>query len=293
MSSAGGLLLKNKKGIIIFISAFILVVAIISAIVIPTASKNFLGKYFRRDLKNVDAITLIARCSEIDGKKNSVAGFKESVRLGADAVIMDLCFRSDGTPVLCDSYPDADTAGTAEELFEAMTAEKYSDKTVYLNIIQLSDISRLNELAVKYDIVGRLFLIGIDSEHYGLITSDETIIPILLDYKFSSQELSDIKDGSFKVPDVIERYGAAGLVVESSQLSRELADTLGDYGIFYIADGVKTTSRLCEMLSIDVRNAVVPDIEKARTALNQWIDEMQKRYKASLESSIAAISQKS
>lgn len=285
--------MKNKRGIIIFVSVLILLAVITVTVVLPLTSRNFSKRYFSEDLKNVDDIVLIADCSEIDEISNSVAGFKESVRLGADAVIIDLCFKKDGTPVQCDSYPNAETAEAVEELFKTMNLEKYSDITVYLNIVQLSDISKLNELAVSYDVIDRIFLIGIDREHYGLIDSDDTIIPFLLSYEFSSSELADIKDGSFKVPDIIEEYGAAGLVLEGSRLTPELAEVLADYGIYYIANGTKNTAQLCKILSEDVRNVIVPNIETARATLDQWTEEMQKRYKASFESSIAAISNKS
>lgn len=284
--------MKNKKGLTIIISVVILLAVITVAVIIPLTSRNFSKHYFNENLKNVDDIALIAECTEIDGKPYSVAGFKESVRLGANAVIIDLCFKGDGTPVQCSDYSLAEKADSIEELFDAMTQERFSKTTVYLNIVQLSDISRLNELAVKYEIVDRLFLIGIDREHYGLIDSDDTIIPFLLDYKFSSDELSAAEDGSFVVPDVLERYGAAGLVINGSQLDLKLAELLSDYGIYYIADEIGSSSEMCKLLSQDVRKVIVPDIKNARETLDLWIEEMQKRNKAELESSIAAMSKK-
>ena len=124
----------------------------------------------KEDIKNVDNISLISRCSEIGGKKNSVAGVKESVRLGANAVIVDLCFRKDGTPVITDNYSNADSAETVEELFKAMSEDKFRKIGIYLNIVQLSDISKLNTLAVSYNMLDRLFLIGFDSERYDIIS---------------------------------------------------------------------------------------------------------------------------
>lgn len=286
-------MLKNKKGLTVIVSVVILLAVIAVAIIVPLTSRNFSKRYFRENLKNVDDIALIAECTEIDGKPCSVAGFKESVRLGANAVIIDLCFKSDGTPVQCSDYSLAEAADSVEELFDAMAQERFSKIIVYLNIVQLSDISMLNELAVKYEVVDRLFLIGIDREHYGLIDSDDTIIPFLLDYKFSSAELSAAEDGSFVVPDILEKYGAAGLVVNGTQLDSELAEVLSDYGIYYIADGIGSNSEMCKLLSRDVRKVIVPDVKSARKTLDLWTEEMQKRNKAELESSIAAMSKRS
>ena len=170
----------EKKGIVI-ISAVIAIAVVTTIILIPLLRHNSVSGYMKEDIKNVDNISLISRCSEIGGKKNSVAGVKESVRLGANAVIVDLCFRKDGTPVITDNYSNADSAETVEELFKAMSENKFRKIGIYLNIVQLSDISKLNTLAVSYNMLDRLFLIGIDSDRYDLISSDDTIIPILLD----------------------------------------------------------------------------------------------------------------
>ena len=73
----------EKKGIVI-ISAVIAIAVVTTIILIPLLRHNSVSGYMKEDIKNVDNISLISRCSEIGGKKNSVAGVKESVRLGKD-----------------------------------------------------------------------------------------------------------------------------------------------------------------------------------------------------------------
>ena len=187
----------EKKGVTA-VSAIIVILVVAALILVPLLKHNSVSGYMKDELQNVDNVSLISRCSEVEGKKNSVAGVKESVRLGANAVIVDLCFRKDGTPVITESYSNADSAETVDELFKAMSEEKFKKIGIYLNIVQLSDISKLNTLAVNYNMLDRLFLIGIDSDRYDLISTDDTIVPFLLDYTFESDELSAVKDGSFK-----------------------------------------------------------------------------------------------
>ena len=157
--------MKNKKRSITVITVVAVVIAIVLAVLSPFISDGFdrlaARRYIGQDIKNVDNIVLIGECPEVDGKAQSVAGVKEAVRLGADAVKVDLCFRSDGTPVITDRYENNAEADTVEELFNEMNGDKYKDVTVYLNIIQLSSLTELNRLAVKYDMVGRAYLIGI------------------------------------------------------------------------------------------------------------------------------------
>ena len=266
----------EKKGIVI-ISAVIAIAVVTTIILIPLLRHNSVLGYMKEDIKNVDNISLISRCSEIGGKKNSVAGVKESVRLGANAVIVDLCFRKDGTPVITDNYSNSDSAETVEELFKAMSEDKFRKIGIYLNIVQLSDISKLNTLAVSYNMLDRLFLIGIDSDRYDLISSDDTIIPILLDYTFGSDELASVKSGKFKRPDILEEKGASGLVLDNSQITPELVETLNDYGIIFLVDGIDGTAEMCKTILNGTGNIIVTDIKEARETLDKWTEKIQER----------------
>ncbi len=281
----------EKKGVIA-VSIIIIIVVAAALILIPLLNSNSVSGYMKEDIKNVDNVSLISRCSEIDGKKSTIAGVKESVRLGADAVTVDLCFRSDGTPVISESYSDADGAETVEDLFKAMNEDKFSKTVIYLNIVQLSDISKLNTLAVDYNMLDRLFLIGIDSDRYELISSDDTIIPFLLDYSFSSRELSSIKDGSFKKPDILEEKGAVGLVLDASQISPELAEVLKDYGIIFVVKNIENNAEMCQTILDGANNIIVNDIKKSKEILDKWTEQMQERFKASVDKSIKELSEK-
>ncbi|HAY73876.1 MAG TPA: hypothetical protein DCY31_08595 [Ruminococcaceae bacterium] len=284
--------MKPEKKSVVIISAILVIAVTATLVLIPLIRRNSGNRYMREDLRNVDNVTLISHCIEINGVKNSVAGFKECVRLGAKGVIVDLCFKKDGTPVISDSYSTADSAETVEDLFKAMSDGKYKEISVYFNIIQLSDLSRLNSLAVSYNILDRVFLIGIDSEHYDLINTDDTIIPFLLDYNFRDSDLDALKKGSFTRPDILDKYGATGLVLPSSQISEELVEALNDYGILYIVNVADETSDMCQTLLKGANNVIVPDIEKASKTMNEWTLEMQKRYKKSVDKSIKALSEK-
>lgn len=288
----GGVPLKTEKKRIIVVSTIVLVAVIAAAIFIPYFRNKSVSGCMKEDLKNVDNVSLIAHCAEIDGKKDSVAGVKESVRLGANAVIVDLCFRKDGTPVMTDDYSSADSAETVEQLFKAMNDDKYNKTVIYLNIVQLGEMTELNTLAVEYGMLDRLFLTGIDSDRYDLIKSDDTIVPFLLDYTFNSDELSSMNDGSFKKPDILEEKGATGFVINASQISPELVEVLHDYGIYFMADGIDGISEMCEILLDGTENVTVSDIAKAKETLDKWTEKMQERYKASVEKSIKELSNK-
>lgn len=282
--------MKSKKRGIIIASAVIVILAVVLVFVLPfikgTAELISARKYYGEDLKNVDNIILLADCCTVDGKTNSVAGVKEAVRLGADAVMVDLCFRTDGTPVITDNYEDNKTAETVEELFHALNEEKFKDVRLYLNIVQLSGLTELNRLAVSYNMAGRTFLCGIDKTHYGLITSDDTIIPFLLEHKISKEEKDAIANGTFSAPESIAKYGASGLDIDVSDATADVVSTLDGFGIPFIVTGVGSADSFCKTLINGASTVFADDIELCSDILEEWVLSMQERHSSSVEQSL-------
>ena len=287
--------MKNKKRSILIISLTILIFAVTTVFLVPVirnaAENSRLGKYMSQNLPNVDNIVLISHCAEIDGKTNSVAGVKEAVRLGADAVIVDLCFRKDGTPVITDNYENSDSATTVEELFSQMNEDKYKDVIIYLNIVQLSEMTKLNSIAVKHNMLGRTFIIGIDKEHYGLISSDSTILPFLLDYKLTDEDKTAIADGTFSSPECIAEYGASGIVISPDDATEDAVRTLDEFGIPFIVSKTDSMEEYCEVLLNGACCVCIGDIEKAAQILDDWTVSMQERHSRSVEQSLADLKQ--
>jgi len=279
------------------VAAVIAASAILIAVFLPGIRQFFDNTgtygYLEKDLKNVDNIILLTHCAEVEGQRNSVAGFKESVRQGADAVVVDICFKADGTPVITGNYADVDSAPLLENLFSAMNEEKYREIKVFLNIVQLSGFSELNKLVVDYGLVSRLTIIGIDEAHYGLVNASDTIVPIFLNYRITAEDRSAIDNGTFEAPTLLDEYGAAGLVIDYSDCSEKVITALGDYGISTVVESVDTNARFCSALSDNAQIVYVNDVEKSRAILDKWITAMQERYQSSVEKSLEELSEKS
>ena len=288
--------MKSKKRGIIIASAVVVVLAVVLVSVSPfikgTAELISARKYYAESLKNIDNVVLLADCCTVDGKANSVAGVKEAVRLGADAVIVDLCFRTDGTPVITDNYEENRTAQTVEELFQALNEDKFKDVRLYLNIVQLSGLTELNRLAVSYNMAGRTFLCGIDKTHYGLITSDDTIIPFLLEHKISKEEAQAVADGTFSAPESIAKYGASGIEIDISDATAEVIATLNDFGIPFIVTGISSTESFCKTLINGASTVYADDIELCSDILKEWTLSMQERHSSSVEQSLEDLKNK-
>lgn len=286
--------MKTKKRGIIVLAVLIVIAALIFAICSPAVHTRLgnigVNGLTGKDLQNVDSVVLISHCKQIEGRSNSVAGVKEAVRLGADGVCVDLCFRKDGTPVITDNYADVDSAQTVEELFKAVTEEKFNNVRIYFNIVQLSDLSELNRLAVQYDIVSRLTLLGIDPAHYGLITNDDTIVPFYLNYDVTADDISAIGNGTFSIPEVLSKYGASGLVIDRSDCNEKVMNTFADYGIPVIVSGISSGSQMCQALVNNAGAVLVGNIENCAEIFDGWVVNMQKRYESSVEQSLRELS---
>lgn len=285
--------MKNKKLGILIACVLVVVIAVASVVTAPlikSASENSaVRKYTSQNLKNVDNVILLSHCIEIDGKTNSVAGVKEAVRLGAQAVAVDLCFRKDGTPVITDNYENVDSATTLEELYIALSSDSFNEVQLYLNIVQLAEMGKLNALTVDHNMVGRTLITGIDEAHYGMITGDNTIIPFLLKYELTKDDKDAISDGRFSVPECIAQYGASGLEISTKDASAEVICTLNDFGIPFIVSGIDSIESFCETLLNGASTVYVDDIEKYAGILDDWTVSMQERHSISIEQSLAEL----
>ncbi len=288
--------MKAKKKSIIIASALIVITAVLATAFLPKvfsfARNNKLSSYFSQDIKNVDNIELISPAQVIGGKSDTLAGIKESLRLGADSVIVDLCFKKDFTPVICSDYTVAESATPVEDLFKAMCTDEYKDISVYLNIIQLSDLSKLNELCVSYNLISRVFLTGIDKDHYGMITSDDTIIPLFLDYEITSDDVKSAEEGDFRVPEFLSKYGAFGIVIKAESADEEIVKTLNIYSVPFIVDNVTSEEIFCEAALSNAVRIITDTPERSREIIDLWTIDMQERHASSVEKSLEELSQK-
>lgn len=278
----------NKKKFIVTVSVLTILIVVCSCIFPGFFAGKKCKKYFSRDIPDAGSIRLISHAVEVNGNSNTVSGLKEAVRLGADGVVVDICFLNDDVPVLCDDYRKRDTCEKVEDLFRELSVEKFKDITIYLHIVQLSSLSELNVLVAEYDMTSRVFLTGIDRDRYGLIRPDDTGIPFYLDYSPGKEDLDENGEFSGK-PSCIDEYGACGLIIGRNDFNEELAASMNDAGVQVIVSGVGDRLQMCEKIAEGALNIYTDDIGPCREALNEWTAAADLRYRESLEKSINAL----
>lgn len=286
--------MKTKKIAVTIISVILVITAVILVVFSSQIRNGFADmsakKYTNVEIVNSKNIFFVSKAINMNGKSNTVSGFKEAVRLGAKGVIADICFKNDGTPFMSDNYEKSDSSEDLEKLFKAFISDKFSSIKIYLNIVQLSELSKLNELVSKYDMQSRIALMGIDDEHYGLITSDQTIIPIYIDYKFSSKQISEMENGKFSIPDEIGRYGVTGLVIQCDDYNETICSTLNEYGIPVLVSDIENNKQLSEAIVGGGQYFVVNDIEQADKFFKKWISNVQISNRSQVDKSLNDLS---
>ncbi len=241
--------MKGKKTAIIAISV-VMAVVIILGVGIPVVSDlrktKAIEKYTGENLELYSEINIISECAVIDKMEYSIAGIKEAVRLGADTVTLDLCFKADGTPVITDDYANINADSLlAEDVFKLMTTESYKDVRINFRLKQLVTFTVFNELLNKYDVSKRVFITGIDKARYSLIKGTDTVAKVYFDYTPEDENNAKTE----KISAMITEYSLGGVVIDSKHITKELVEALSQKGVSYIINGVNDEIDMYRIMS--------------------------------------------
>lgn len=274
--------MKSKKSTIIVVIA-ICVVIVVSAFVIPLVSnfrrQRFIEKYTSEDLNLYSELSVFSDSIEVDGNAYSLAGIKEAVRLGADVVTLDLCFQRDGTPVIIDDYTDiTDSTLKAEEVYKLISSDDYSDVKINFRLRQLSSLNEFNRLVNEYGVSKKVYISGIDSKRYTLISGSDTGVSVYFDYIPTDSSEETVNE----VTDLMEQYSVAGIVIDCRDLTAELTDAFAEKGIPFIVGATDNESDMYRVMSY---GAYAIDTNSPRTlkeAHDSWKSITQDRLNVSI-----------
>ncbi len=238
-----------SKKALIAISITVIAAVIIAATVpfiIKANNNRIIDQYTNENLELYSEINIITDCAEIDKKPHTLAGVKEAVKSGADTVTLDLCFTSDGTPVVTDDYTSiSDSTLRVADVFELICREEYKDTKINFRLRQLVTLSVFNRLVNEYDVSKRVIISGIDNNRYSLISGSDTAVKVYFDYSPSGNISSDIES----VTGLIADYNLGGIVLDLSTVTNDLIDALSQKGISYIIKDVDSEIDLYRTLS--------------------------------------------
>lgn len=257
------------KGIII---VAVIIIAAAAAVII--ANKIEIKKenaaeaeYLKKNLPPYSSITIISDFPEKDN--NTLTAFKEAVRTGADAVTLDLCFDSDGSPVICSDYNKInDSTLPLSELFEIMNTDEYKDIQLNLRLRQLGSTETFNKLANEYNMTGRIILSGIDEDRYGIIQGDKIAAEVF--YYYTPQK--DNEKSAEEIRQIVSQYNIEGVIIEYKKIRDDLIELLNDSGISCIISGVNKKSEMYRSIELGIGLIQTKNTAELNEIYTKWKD---------------------
>lgn len=266
------MVLNKKKKAAVIIAAVILIAAAVSAVLIihNHKIKSEIEQYLQKSPDLYGELCIISDAAEVDNNKHSIAGIKEAVRLGADVVTLDICFDTDGTPVVCRDFDDiSDSSLSLEEVFKMITEDdEYSSVNLNLRLRQLTSLEALNSLLKKYEIEGRVIISGIDRDRYSLISGDDTSASLFFDY----QVKGTAEEAITEIENLQKDYNISGVIIDAKSIDAKLTDTLVQSGIPFIVSGADSDIEIYRVLSLGANLIQTNSPERLKEIYKDWED---------------------
>lgn len=271
----------KKKAIIsvLVIAAIIIALAVSVHLINSIRTGRMIEQYTQNNLELYSELNVISDCANVDGNPYSLAGIKEAVRLGVDTVTLDLCFKSDGTPVITDDYTNiSGNTLKAEDVFILLNEDEYNHININFRLRQLSSLSFFNRLINEYDVSKRVILSGIDADRYSLISGTDTPAKVYFDYIPSDT----VEYSVSSVNSLISDYNLGGVIIEAEYATKELVDALSQKGISYIISSVDKELDMYCVMSYGAYAIETDSPSQLKEAYNSWKDITLQRLDASI-----------
>lgn len=204
--------------------AFIVSVAMVIGVADYAVTKSYDG----RELTFVDNFTITAHTGAYDTEMNSLESVKAAVENNADIVEFDIRKRPDDTVVMSHDLVVTNNDGVLLE--EALVMVKDTDIMVNLDIKETRALNAMYKLLVKYDMVDRCFLTGIETLNVNAVKeSDCADMDYYLNYKPSRTKVF-FEEYRTKLIEFLEDTGAVGINCNYKYASSQLSSLLHKKG---------------------------------------------------------------
>lgn len=175
---------------------------------------------------------------------NTIPSLRYSLQSGAEMVEFDLNYNSNGVAVLAHDDPDSSQT-TLEEAF-ALVA-KYVDVQVNVDIKNKYAVEQVQELAIKYGILDRIFYTGLFEYDVDYVKEHSPLVSYFLNAASSpnTEECARLCDKAVKL-------GAMGLNFGYRDLSEEIVAAAHERGLLISVYTVNDLKDMRECLKYDV-----------------------------------------
>lgn len=273
---------KRRKFAVLILTAivFLIIIVFISVFFINRHhNSQKIDEFLNQNLELYDKFHIVCDAVTVDESKHSLAAVKEAVRLGADTVTLDLCFNADDVPIICESYDEiSQDSLLLEDILELLNEEKYKNIRLFLKIKQLSNLYVFNNLLLDSGMFDRVFLVGIDSNHYSLVSGNNTSAGVFFDYIPTGND----ENASKEIIELKAQYNITGVIIDQKYITHSLIDAFAQNSISYIVSNVNKELDMYEMLSMGIGIIETDNPALLKDVYTKWRDVTQERMDASI-----------
>lgn len=162
----------------------------------------------KKKIKLPEGFTVTHHAGSFGTPDNSLESIEYSLSKNAEIVEFDVSFHKNGYPVIIHKDEPEDNEGESfEKALELVS--KTENTRINLDIKSVKNLSAVDVLCEKYNMLDRVFYTGVDAK-WTAIVKENSKIPYYLNHRVTEEEGKD-ETAAQKLADEIKSCGAIGL----------------------------------------------------------------------------------
>lgn len=238
------------------------------AMVIGVADYAVTKTYDEMELSFVDDFTITAHTGAFDTEMNTIESVQAAVDNNADIVELDIRQRPDGTVVMSHDFVVTNNDGNPVE--DAFAVLQKADIKINLDIKETKALDALYELLVKYNLVEKSFLTGIETINVKAVKDSACAdMDYYLNYMPSRSRVF-FDEYRQKLIDLLEETGAVGINCNHKYASSQLSSLLHKKGYKLSVWTVDKERTAKKMLALKPDNITTKDPDMIKKVIDNW-----------------------
>ncbi len=244
--------------------AFLVSVAMVIGVADYAVTKTYDGM----ELSFVDNFTITAHSGAFGTEMNTLQSVQAAVDNYADIVELDIRQRLDGTVVMSHDFVVTNNDGVPVE--DAFAILQNADIKINLDIKETKSLDNLYKLLVKYDLVEKSFLTGIEIINVKAVKdSDCADMDYYLNY-IPSRSRVFFDEYRQKLIDLLEETGAVGINCNYKYANSQLSSLLHKKGYKLSVWTVDKERTAKKMLAIKPDNITTKNPDMIKKVIDNW-----------------------
>ncbi|HZJ78583.1 MAG TPA: hypothetical protein VFD52_07305 [Clostridia bacterium] len=203
-------------------------------------------------------------------EENSFLGAKTGLKSSAYAIQVDVSFLTDGTPVLANSFHQADeTSVPLEKILEEM--QKYSEKKLYIHLREVSNITGLEKLIKDFNLTNSSAYICVDENIVKYLYNECCVLPVYMSLDINAGPKQD-ESAIISELEKISVYSPNGIVIPAKNITKLLVSTAHDMGLEVFSIDTNSSQEIADMISLGVDNIITKSPDVLTEAINIWAE---------------------